>query len=70
MGRCSLPDKVTEEMAVELRLARVFLAGHTAVLLHRRLSAVRLRHTGHRRVVWRDQSVASTASGFPTRSIA
>ena len=70
MGRRSLPDKVTEEMTVELRLAGVLLAGHTAILIHRRLSAVSLGHSRHCRIVWGDQSVASTAGRFPTRSIA
>lgn len=71
MGRCSLTDKVTEEMAVELGLARVLHADarQTAVLLEGGLSAVGLGHSRHCRIVWSDQSVAPTTSGLSTRSI-
>ena len=73
MGHRSLPDKVTEEMTVELRLARIFHSPRpTTLLVNRRLSAVvGLSHSGHCRVVRGYQPVAaSTPVALPTRSIA
>ena len=57
-------------MTVELGLARVLLAGHTAVLVQRRLSTIRLLDSRHGRIVRSDQFVASTTGALPTRSIA
>ena len=73
MGHRSLPDKVAEEMTVQLRLARIFQSARpTTLLVNRRLSAVvGLSHSRHCRVVRGYQPVAaSTPVALPTRSIA